>query len=81
MSKINLRDFDHMPPVGVVMTPFPYSIEETEPVTVAESRMGEHRIRHLPVQKGGEVVRIVTERDLRRLVQPSLPPVNKAKTL
>jgi acetoin utilization protein AcuB len=76
---MNLRDFDHMPPIGAVMTPFPHFIEANEPISEAEARMASHRIRHLPVQHEGEVVGIITERDLRRLVQPSLPPVNTAK--
>jgi acetoin utilization protein AcuB len=74
-----LRDFDRVPSVGAVMTPFPYFIESKEPVTTADARMVEHEIRHLPVLDNGEVVGIITDRDLKRLVHPSLPLVNKSK--
>ena len=76
---MNLRDFDRIPSIGAAMTPFPYFIEAKEPVTTAEARMSEHEIRHLPVQEDGEVVGIITQRDLRMLVHPSLPAANKAR--
>ena len=76
---MNLRDFDRVPSVGVAMTPFPYFIEAMDPVTTADARMAEHQIRHLPVLENGSVVGIITERDLRRLVHPSLPTINKSR--
>ncbi len=76
---MNLRDFDHVPSVGSVMTPFPHFVEAKEPVTTAETLMTEHEIRHLPVLDGGKVVGIITERDLKRLVHPSLPLADKAR--
>jgi len=61
------------------MTPFPHFIEATDPVTTVEALMVEHEIRHLPVLDGDEVVGIITARDLKRLVHPSLPLANKAR--
>jgi len=76
---MNLRDYDHVPFVGAVMTAFPYFIESKESVNVAEERMSEHEIRHLPVLEDGEVVGILTARDLRMLVHASLPFRDKAR--
>ena len=41
--------------------------------------MEEHEIRHVPVQRDGQVVGIITERDLHHLVNPSLPAVDKQR--
>ena len=76
---MNLRDYEHVPSVGAVMTAFPYFVEAQEPVTTAEARMEEHQIRHLPVLEHGKVVGIITARDLRMLVHASLPARDKAR--
>lgn len=76
---IDLRDYDHMPPIGAAMTPFPSSVRSDAPVTEVENLMTRHRIRHIPVQSDGRIVGIVSERDLHRLVNPSLPRVDKQR--
>lgn len=76
---MNLRDFDHMPPIAAAMTPFPHFVESDATINTVESCMKEHKIRHLPVQDAGEVVGIVSQRDLQRLVHPSLPPPDKER--
>lgn len=76
---MKLGDYDHIPSIGAAMTPFPYFVEATESVSTAEARMTEHEIRHLPVQKDGEVVGIISQRDLRMLVHPSLPATSKSR--
>jgi acetoin utilization protein AcuB len=70
---VDLRNYRHMPPVAAAMTPFPYHVQADDPISVIERLMEEHRIRHVPVQDGGRVVGILSERDLRRLVSPALP--------
>jgi CBS domain-containing protein len=65
------------PSVGTVMTPFPYSVDVMDPVVKLEELMSSHGIRHVPVQHDGRVVGIVSERELHRLVNPSLPRVDR----
>lgn len=76
---MDLRDYDRMPMVGMAMTPFPHFVAPETPVTELERLIREHAIRHIPVQDKGRVVGIVSERDLRRLVNPSLPRVDKGR--
>jgi len=50
----------------VVMTPFPYHIEAGSSLAIAVRMMEDHDIRHLPVLEDGDVVGIISERDLER---------------
>jgi acetoin utilization protein AcuB len=52
------------PTVRRVMTPFPWSIEAGRTVAEAWMMMSEHGIRHLPVTQDGELVGLVSGRDL-----------------
>jgi acetoin utilization protein AcuB len=52
------------PPVGDYMSRTPHSIGSDQPLSLARDMMRKHRIRHLPVLRGGELVGIVTERDV-----------------
>lgn len=70
---MDLRDYRHMPPVSAAMTPFPYHVQAEDPITEVERLMDEHGIRHVPVQDGGHVIGIISERDLQHLVNPALP--------
>ena len=71
---MDLRDYRHMPPVSAAMTPFPYHVKAEDPIAEVERLMGEHGIRHVPVEEAGRVVGIISERDVRKLVNPALPP-------
>jgi CBS domain-containing protein len=62
---VKLADYDHMPSVAALMTPFPHSLRPGDPVARARALMDEHDIRHVPVREGDRVVGIVSERDLR----------------
>jgi len=55
-----------IPSVKAVMTPFPHSIEVSEPTTRAREMMAGHGFHHLPVMDRGELVGVVSERDIRR---------------
>ena len=55
-----------------VMTPFPYSVELDDPIAKARGLMDEHRIRHLPVKDGCELVGLLTDRDLKLVLGPYL---------
>jgi acetoin utilization protein AcuB len=70
---LELRDYRRMPPVAAAMTPFPYHEQVDDPISEVERLMAEHRIHHVPVQDGGLVVGIISERDLKHLVNPALP--------
>ncbi len=60
-----------MPSVGSVMTPFPFFADASDPVAKVERLMRKHKIRHVPVQRDGEVIGIVSERDLRQRSTPA----------
>ena len=53
-----------------LMTPTPISVSPNTPVDEARTLMQQHRIRHLPVLDHGNLVGIVSDRDMR-LVLPS----------
>ena len=65
-----------MPPVRSAMTPFPHSVKTDDPLVSAQALMVEHQIRHLPVIEGDRLVGVLTDRDLKRALDPDLglPP-------
>lgn len=60
----------HMPSVKSAMTPFPYSIDQGAPASEAVEFMRKYRVRHLPVAKDGELVGLITDRDLKLVLGP-----------
>ena len=70
---MDLRDYRRMPPVAAAMTAFPYHVQAEDPISEVERLMEEHGIRHIPVQDGGRVVGMISDRDLHHLVNPALP--------
>ena len=52
--------------IGTEMTPFPHWVEAEESIDHAKAMMREHGVRHLPVQHAGELVGVVSERDIER---------------
>lgn len=50
--------------IGDFMTRQPWTVQLDDSLAVARRMMAEREIRHLPVLDGGEVVGMVTERDL-----------------
>jgi acetoin utilization protein AcuB len=67
---------NHIPAIGSVMTPFPYVVQINESLLAARALMIEHEIRHLPVKDGNRLLGVLTDRDLKRALDPSLrlPP-------
>ena len=65
-----------IPSVRSVMTPFPHSVRAGDPLLRARTLMVEHAIRHLPVTDQDQLVGILTDRDLKRALDPDLglPP-------
>jgi len=54
-----------MPKIEKVMTPMPHTIGKTIPIAKALDMMRTHHIRHLPVQEGGKLVGLLTDRDVK----------------
>jgi len=66
----------HIPSIGSVMTPFPHVVQIDDSLRLARTLMVEHSIRHLPVKDGDTLVGVLTDRDLKRALDPNvgLPP-------
>jgi acetoin utilization protein AcuB len=58
------------------MTPFPSVVQLDDSLLAARALMVEHEVRHLPVQDGSKLVGLLTDRDLKRAMDPDLglPP-------
>lgn len=54
------------------MTAFPYSINVDAAIGEARALMLEHRVHHLPVTRGNDLVGIVSDRDIKLLLGPEL---------
>lgn len=74
-----MKRYKKMPTVGSVMTPFPFFAHAADPLAKVERLMRRHKIRHIPVQRDGEVIGIVSEHDLHRWA--SLAPSGMDKTV
>jgi acetoin utilization protein AcuB len=67
---------DHMPTTNSVMTPFPYVVQLNDSLLTARELMVRHQVRHLPVKDGNALAGVLTDRDLKRALDPDLglPP-------
>jgi acetoin utilization protein AcuB len=72
-----MKKYKKMPSVGSVMTPFPFFADAEDTVAKVERLMRRHKIRHIPVQRHGEVIGIVSERDLHRWSGETAPGADK----
>lgn len=63
----------HLPQMVSVMTPFPYHIDATAKLADARTLMEQHGIRHLPVFENGDIIGVISERDLERASIPGHP--------
>jgi acetoin utilization protein AcuB len=59
-----------LPQIKSVMTTFPFSVEAEASVSEALEFMREHTIRHLPVTDDGDVVGLVSDRDIKLMLGP-----------
>jgi acetoin utilization protein AcuB len=74
-----------IPSIQKYMTTQPHSIGEDQTMATAHRMMREHHFRHLPVLKGGKIVGVLSDRDLRlvetlRDVDPNQVRVEDAMT-
>ena len=72
---------DHIPSMRSVMTPFPYFVEAGDSLLVARTLMVRHEVRHLPVKEGDRLVGVLTDRDLKRALDPDLGLPRKMNSL
>ena len=68
-----------IPPVSKFMTTTPHTIEPNQPLSEAKRWMLEHGVRHIPVRSGGEVVGLLSDRDVSLLSTFSGVDLTKAK--
>lgn len=54
----------HVRTIGEVMTDQPYTIGRDQKLSRAHEMMREHKLRHLPVLEHGQLVGVLTQRDL-----------------
>jgi len=66
------------PLVRTFMTPSPHTVGRQQPLAVARALMHQHRIRHLPVLDGGQLVGVLSERDLG-VVESFLPVADASR--
>ena len=62
--------------VGDVMTRGPWVVDDDAPLRQARSLMVDHEIHHLPVVRRGALVGMLSDRDVKRALDPNLglPP-------
>lgn len=53
-----------LPSVAMVMTPFPHAVEVDRPLAEAREMMERYDFHHLPVTEAGELVGVLSDRDL-----------------
>ncbi len=59
-----------IPQIKSVMTPFPYSVDAGAPLREAKTFLREKEIRHLPVSESGDLVGVITDRDIKLVLGP-----------
>jgi acetoin utilization protein AcuB len=66
----------HLPQILAYMTPFPYSVDVDAPLSEAHAFLRTRHIRHLPVTEHGDLVGVLTDRDIKLALGPDLgyPP-------
>ena len=72
-----------IPPIRKYMSTTPHTIRPDATLAEAHKVMREHQIRHLPVLDGGQLVGMLTDRDLRMVeafkdVDPRTLPISDA---
>jgi acetoin utilization protein AcuB len=60
-----------IPTIKKVMTPFPLSVDVQASVNDAQDFMRDHHVRHLPVTENGELVGMISDRDIKLILGPN----------
>jgi acetoin utilization protein AcuB len=53
---MDLSTLSAMPSIKLVMTPFPYFVEQGDPLDRAREMMKSHGVHHIPVQEKGQLI-------------------------
>ena len=61
---VDVERLEHMPTVKLAMTPFPYCVEADASLAAAREMMVAHDIHHLPVTDDGELVGVISGREV-----------------
>jgi acetoin utilization protein AcuB len=74
-----------IPNIQKYMTTTPHTIGNDQTIAKASAIMSEHRIRHLPVLRGGQLLGVLSDRDVKliesfRDVDPTTTTVDEAMT-
>ena len=59
-----------MPRIRRFMTTLPYTVEADAPVLEARKLMLRHKVRHLPVVRGAQLVGLLSDRDIKLMLGP-----------
>ncbi len=78
LSRVTLSDLDLSTPISAVMTPDVKTLTVDDTAEMAGLLMSRFNIRHLPVLDRGELVGIISERDLFSLQRLSLSNISSA---
>lgn len=63
---MDLASLSAMPSIKLVMTPFPYFVDEEDTLARAESMMKAHDVHHIPVQHHGKLMGILDSAEIAR---------------
>ena len=66
-----------IPAIQKYMTTTPHTIGSDQTIAKASALMSEHRIRHLPVLRGGHLLGVLSDRDIKLI--ESFPGVDASK--
>jgi len=80
LDRVALAQIDMQQPIATVMTAAPHVISAEASAHDAALTMARHGIRHLPVVDGGQLVGVVTERDLFALQRISMREIRRTIT-
>ena len=74
---MNAKRPERIPSIKAVMTPFPWHVRLDDSLVHVKQVMRERDIRHLPVTDDGELVGIVTDRDIGLVENATHEPVER----
>ena len=69
---MKISDCEQMPTVEAIMQPSPYFAQTNDSVSKILDLMRKHKIRHIPIKQGEQIVGIISERDLRWMETPAM---------
>jgi acetoin utilization protein AcuB len=69
---------DRIPTVAAVMTPFPWVVEQSEPLSSVKQMMIRRHFRHVPVVEDGTLIGVVTDRDIHIAESSTADPEARA---